>query len=472
MILEIDELVKRLYQWGQGGSSPPIMCKLFFFHLSNEDKKEEYGISVKKNNEGKKLENDSVRSQYGEDEMLGLLKHLRSIGVRHFKLLVDNDNFYSTQYLIRTVELLKESGAELTISSRGLELSKNDVKELVMAGVNSFEFQVFGHDENTHFAGNVKNGNWRRIDETLNHLNHFLTERKDNQIGVHIHIGLTNNNWNKIPNIIRYSLRKNIDSINWFVLDKSINSQYEIPKIKHRKDLLLMKDDLINMCSLYGLKNNLDHVLTDRLLFQKRDDKQTIKSESKSPRKHHQFENIISRFKNRFTEMDESFIRFAIQQSYQVWYCMNLGPEGFLIPSIDHFVIYRPIDPSTEVLEKLWFGGSFEIERERQLKEFSNNAIDNDLIKIKEIQSRLLKNWAKEKKMKPQNLLNHENIVKEYKNREIKTQMNILDKDIEWLENKKKDLDNRIELYGVDKYTIDNLSKSHTFKIAKTIFRL
>jgi len=451
-----EELTMHLYQWAVGGKMHPLVGEV---HLSEQSRAE--SVFSLMENLGADLEEQEYLT---DDDLKALIVQMTDMGVRDFRFVGSVSNHYDKELLFSLLTHIKGKGVTKSIISNGMSLSANDIKKMLDDNVNQFEFSMGGPDDNTHYAHHVNNGSWENNTTALQILNKFIENQPGYSPKICINVLLTRSNWNKLPNTIRFAHRSGADSFQIWLPDPSKEWSKELNiSLSQARELLLIKDDLVNLCNIYHMEHNLETYLQDRLLFPTRVPKEKIKVRTDEPTPG--LPDFLVRYKKRFPKMEESFLRFATLADYIPWFFLGIGPEGIYIPQGNKYVAAGISDHS---IEEIWFGDEYNQWRSRVLAKGLERAYERHTLLgpggVKKIQRGLLKRWKEAYLAQPQKSAGRGNILTEYRNKEAKVKLKMLDRDILLLEKNIRDVKRRMDLYSKDKERIIKLRRSVLFR--------
>ena len=472
LLVPFEELVMRLYQWGVGGKAYPLFC---YFYMQEQSKMED-PICF---DEGRQKKGEK-RNFLKVDEVLAIMDEMAAAGVRDFRLIGGPNNHYGHELITDILSTVKAHGSTVSLISKGMPLSGPELRSMIAAKIDMFEFLIFGPDETTHFYNRKKDNTWANIITALSTLNDIKDMNSDYSPRICINAVLTRANWAKLPNMIKFAYRSNADGFEVHLPGPLLNRSSELSLRQNQaRELLLIKDDLANLCRIYRLEDNLDLYQRERLLLPR---KPKVKKRPFNPPSDGVDLSIhIARFKKRFPKMEESFIRFAILKDFQSWYIVHLGPEGIFIPSEEN----KGLSPSRGycdthdsldgLLDNLWFGERYNKHR----TEISSREIDSiyqgyPLLgqrDLKDIQKGLLKRWRDVSRLQPKKQDMQGNLLMEYWKKEAMFKIKMLDKDIQRLRENISDMERRIDLYAKDKERIMKLRQSRFFRWYQSIQR-
>ena len=372
----------------------PLVCEV---HLSEQSQSEGF-FSLLKN----RREENGSPIFLTEEELRDIIIQMRDIGVRDFRFVVDVTNHYNKELLFSLLANVKGKGVAKSIISNGMELSGNDIKNMLDANVNLFEFSIAGPDENTHYANREKNGSWENNTTALHIIKKFIENQPGYSPRICVNVLLTKANWNKLSNTIRFAHRSGADSFQIRLPNPSIEMNKELNiSSSQARDLLLIKDDLVNLCNIYHMDHNLDTFLQDRVLFPVRLVKEKKKDSEKDLTPG--LPDFLVRYKKRFPKMEDSFLRFATLSDYEPWYFMEVRGEGILVPRGNKYVAQGN---SKHSIEEIWFGNEYNQWRSRALAVgMDRTAVKHSLVGpggVKTIQRGLLKRWKEAYLAQPQ----------------------------------------------------------------------
>jgi len=456
-----EELTTRLYQWAVGGKAYPLSCQFYLLEQSQLEK----GSPIF--NEG----NDArEEAEYLSDEKFrDLIIQMIEKGVRDYRFIVGACNYFSIESLVDVITHVKREGSTVSLISAGMPFSGHELKALVEANVDLFEFSITDVEEIVPDARRGKEDSARNVASALEILRSLKGEYRESSPKVCINVLLTQKNFKKISNMIRFAHRWNADHFHIrlpYTFDDG-NPKKNITAA-HIRELLLVRDDLINLCDIYHLEHNLDLCLRERMLFSWA---AMAKKERTTPRDR-EFSGTAAKFNKRFPKMEESFIRFMTLDNFQPWFVINAGPEGIFVPMEDG---YGLADLGESDLEAIWFGNDYFEHRDRLL---SREAVPirkgyplHAPGEVNRIQRGLIIRWRDASRLQPKKTENRENLLAEYRKKEMNVKIKMLDKDIQWAEEELKDIRRRIELYSEDEEKINRLERSRLFKWYKAVRR-
>ena len=203
-----------------------------------------------------------------DDELKEIIVQMMDLGIKDFRFVGGVSNHYSKELLFSLLANIRGKGVTKSIRSNGMKLSGNDIKKMLDSNVDMFEFSISGPDDITHYAHRVNNGSWKNITTSLQILNKFIENQPGYSPKICFNVLLTRSNWNKLPNTIRFAHRSGADSFQIGLPDPSMERSKELKiSMSQARELLLIKDDLVNLCNIYHLEHNLDTYLQDRVLF-------------------------------------------------------------------------------------------------------------------------------------------------------------------------------------------------------------
>ena len=472
LFVPFKELEMRLYQWAVGGKAYPLFC---FFYLQEQSKMDDVICPPED-----KHRIDEKVTFLGDEEVKDIVSEMAGAGVWDFRLIGGLENHYGFEVIMDVLSSAKAKDSAVSLLSMGMPLNDNEIKRLIKAKIDMFEFIIFGPDENTHFYNREKDESWSNIIRTLAALKKIKGRDVDKIPRIGINVVLTRANWDKLPNMIKFAHRWNAD-----IFKIHLPGPYMISSSKlglqpqQARDLFLIKDDLANLCRLYHLEHNLDLYQRERLHLSYKPNAK--KGSSKTLPDEADFSMYVKRFKKRFPKMEESFIRYATLKDFQSWYMVYMGPEGIFIPSENgrNFVpSHRFLDTHESlegILDNIWFGETYDKHRMRNLKrEIGPIYQGHSLLgqgEIKEIHKGLLKRWRDTSRLQQKKQDVQGNLLKEYRKKETMTEIKMLDKDIQWLKDNISDTERRIELYAKDKERIMRLRESRLFRWYQAIRR-
>ena len=170
--------------------------------------------------------------------------------------------------------------------------------------------------------------------------------------------------------------------------------------------------------------------------------------------------------------MEDSFLRFATLTDYKPWYFMGVGPEGIYIPKGNKYVT---VNISGHSIEEIWFGDEYNLCRSSVLAIGLERAHERHTLVgpggVKRIQKGLLKRWKEAYLAQPQKSAGRGNLLTEYRNKEAKVKLKMLDRDILLLEKNIRDIKRRMDIYSKDKERIIKLRQSVLFRWYQAIRR-
>ena len=442
----------------------PLVCEIYLSEQSRND-----GVfSLLKDRSA-----DSGNTKFlTNDELKEIIIQMTGIGVRDFRFVGGISNHYSKELLFSLLANVKGERVSKSIISNGMNLSGYDIKKMLDANVDMFEFSIGGPDDITHYAQQVKNGSWENITTALSVLNKSIENQPGYSSKIGINVLLTRLNWNKLPNTIRFAHRSGADSFRIGLPDPSLERSKELTvSSSQARELLLIKDDLVNLCNLYHMEHNLETYLQDRVLFPTRSVEEKEKETGDDITQG--LPDFLVRYKKRFPKMEDSFLRFATLTDYRPWYFMGLGPEGIYISMGDQYV---PMGISNRSIEEIWFGDEYNQWRSRVLATGLERAHERHTLVgpggVKTIQRGLLKRWKEAYLAQPQKSAGRGNLLREYRNREAKVELKMLDRDILLLEKNIRDIKRRMDIYSKDKKRIIKLRHSGLFRWYQAIRRM
>ncbi len=417
--------------------------------------------------------NDSDKPEFlTDDELKDIVKQMTEMGVRDFRFVGGVSCHYGKELLFNLLNTIKGEGVTKSIISNGMKLSGSDIKKMLDADVDRFEFSISGPDNVTHYAHQANNGSWENITTALQILKKFIENHPGYSLKICINVILTGSNWNKLPNTIRFAHKSGADIFQIRLPNPTLEgSKVQNITSSQARELLLIKDDLVNLCNLYHMEHNLDTYLQDRVLFSKR----TTEEKKKKGRIDitQGLPDFLVRYKKRFPKMEDSFLRYATLTDYTPWYFMEIGPEGIYIPrgNKDGATVI-----SEFLIEEIWFGDEYNQWRTRILAKGPERIHERQTLvglgEVKTIQRGLLKRWKEAYLAQPQKSTGRGNLLIEYRNREAKVKLKMLDRDILLLQKNIQDTKRRMDIYSKDKERIIKLRQSLLFRWYQAIRRM
>jgi hypothetical protein len=128
------------------------------------------------------------------------------------------------------------------------------------------------------------------------------------------------------------------------------------------------------------------------------------------------------------------------------------------------------------LIEEIWFGDEYNQWRTRILAKGPERIHERQTLvglgEVKTIQRGLLKRWKEAYLAQPQKSTGRGNLLIEYRNREAKVKLKMLDRDILLLQKNIQDTKRRMDIYSKDKERIIKLRQSLLFRWYQAIRRM
>ena len=461
LMIPSEELTTRLYQWAVGGKAYPLSCQFYLLEQSQLD-----NVSpICNEEEGPHEETGYLSDEKFKELIIGMIEK----GVRDYRFIGGGNNYFNMESLLDVIARVKRKGSTVSVTSAGVPFSGHELRALVKANVDLFEFSITRLDEIEPDAHSGKEDTAKNVASALETLRSLKDEYREYTPKVCINILLTQKNFNKISNLIRFAHRSKADHFHiQFPYTFGNGTSETSIKTSQMRELLLVRDDLINLCDIYHLEHNLDLCLRERVLFSWA----AMTRKEKTIPHEKELSATGAKFKKRFPKMDDSFIRFVTLDDFQPWFVINAGPEGIFVPFGDG---YGTADPGESDLDAIWFSNDYYEQRGRLLSRESGPIRKGYPLhapgEVNRIQKGLMIRWRDASRLQPKITENRENLLAEYRRRELNVKIKMLDKDIQWAEEELKDVKRRIELYSEDKEKVLRLEGSRFFNWYKIVRR-
>lgn len=460
MTLPIEQLTKKLYQWALGDRTGPLIGQLF---CTAQTAPGPAAASLEEILEKRKDSRELMRTG-----LMDAIGQMIELGVEHFRIIGGIHSDLEVEFLEKVVGKMKDGGGRITLISKGMALSNNEMKGLIDSGVGHFEFTLMGPDEDTHYDQRDRDGSWENNIRSLELICSIEESGNRNRPSVSINTVLTRYNWNRLANTIRLAHRYGADYFQLHFTDDVIAARPEMSiTTGQARELLLIKDDLINLCRIYNLENNLGTVIRERDIFRNPAAKRV---ETGGERSSAVITDIVRRFRKRFPDMEESFIRFATLRTFEYWFLLAFGPEGIYVPDREK-ITPMPFGEST--VEEIWFGDALN-ERRSGLRSRKSEG-DGTRFSVlhngtrRRIQKGLFKRWRDAYRLQPDKTATDKDLLAGYRKKEINVKVEMLDRDIQLLERELQGIKRRMEIYSKDRARIDALKRTRTFKVYRAL---
>lgn len=350
------QIIDRLIRWKKGEKAGPEKVQIYPTNLCNLN-----CVFCAQQNQDYGYENE-----LSDKKWIDVIKEIIDLGTNRILISGGGEPFSRPGLTLKIMKIVKENNLKGRLITNGTLLNKKIIKEIVDIGWNSIVFSIDAPDAKTHDRLRGSKGCFKKAIDNLNNLNQL---RRKEETDIEINFVINKLNFKKIPEMILFSLKNELDSINFEPLTINNPKDEELKLNKGERKQLAKKIVPQALKLLQGKQNNLSHNLNQL---------KNIKMEK------------AGEMKNEIVKKERENKEFEDSPCFEPWLWPKIEANGDVWPCST-----APLKENVKEKDfaDIWFGKEFDRFREKiksgEMTEHCDNCVTTHIEFNKKIRNEL-----------------------------------------------------------------------------------
>lgn len=204
---------------------------------------------------------EEIASELSEQKLIEIIKEASTFGVREFLITGGGEPMMRKETVLRMMNEIKSQNSFGNINTNGTLFSEDDVLKIIEMNWDMMMFSLDSADKKTHDFIRGSKGTFKKLMKTLNMIKKLKSGLKKDKPRVVFNTVLSNNNYNKLKEIIKLAKKVDCEDITFIPVIKFENLEVNLELNEEQtSELKEIISEIIELSKKVKINTNLEYL--------------------------------------------------------------------------------------------------------------------------------------------------------------------------------------------------------------------